>query len=161
MTGETNKHSILFALLLSVVAVVSCNRGLVYSDTHNMDNEIWKTEDVVTFEPYIDDTVSTNNIFFTIRTGTSYPYRNIWLFISTTSPTGKVIGDTLQYMLADEKGEWYGKGFGNIHELNLPFRSDVFFSEKGNYTFSIIQGMRNEELEGVYDFGIRIEKLNN
>ena len=161
MTGETNKNHILFALLLSVVAVVSCNRGLVYSDTHEMDNETWKTGDVVTFESYIDDTVSTNNIFFTIRTGTSYPYRNIWLFISTKSPSGKMIGDTLQYMLADEKGEWYGKGFGNIHELNLPFRSEVFFSEKGSYTFSIIQGMRNEELEGVYDFGIRIEKLKN
>ena len=53
------------------------------------------------------------------------PFRNIYLFVTTTSPDGKSITDTLQYNLADEKGKWYGKGFGDIHELKLPYKSNV------------------------------------
>ena len=58
------------------------------------------------------------------------PFRNIYLFVTTTSPDGKTITDTLQYNLADEKGKWYGKGFGDIHELNLPYKSNVYFPVK-------------------------------
>ncbi len=106
----------------------------------------------------VNDTINSNNIHFTIRTGSSYPYRNIYLFVTTTSPDGKSITDTLQYNLADEKGNWYGKGFGDIHELNLPYKSNVFFPVKGTYQFKIQHGMRIEDLKGVYDFGIRVEK---
>jgi len=105
------------------------------------------------------DTASLCNIWLTVRTGTSYPYRNIWLFVNTLSPTGKSITDTLQYMLADEKGKWFGKGFGDIHELDLPFRTGVYFREKGTYTFRIRHGMRDENLNGVYDLGLRISKI--
>ena len=109
----------------------------------------------------ITDTVNSNNIYFTIRTGTSYPFQNIWLFVTTTSPAGKSITDTLQYILADEKGKWYGKGFGNIHELNLPFRTSVYFPKEGTFSFKIRHGMRTENLKGVYDIGLRIERVKN
>lgn len=160
MTKGTNKPSILFIVLLLIIAV-SCDSNSFYADSHEMDNEIWRIGDAAVFEPVIDDTTHSNNILFTIRTGTSYPYRNIWLFVSTTSPSGKRLTDTLRYDLADEKGNWFGRGFGDIHELNLPFRSSVFFPEKGKYTFRIIHGMRDEDLKGIYDFGLRIEKQKN
>ncbi len=106
----------------------------------------------------VTDTLTSNNVSFTIRTGSSYPFRNIYLFVTTTSPDGKFITDTLQYFLADTKGKWYGKGFGDIHELNLPYKSNVFFPVKGTYKFNIQHGMRVEDLNGVYDFGMRIER---
>ena len=115
--------------------------------------------DIAAFKVPITDTINSNNVFFTIRNGSSYPFRNIYLFVTTTSPDGKRITDTLQYNLADEKGKWYGKGFGDIHELNLPYKSNVFFPKKGNYQFKIQHGMRIENLKGVYDFGLRIEKI--
>ena len=83
----------------------------------------------------VSDTINSTNIFFTIRTGSEYPFRNIFLFVTTTSPDGKIVTDTLEYDLADEKGNWYGKGFGDIHELKLPYRSNVFFPMKGTYQF--------------------------
>ena len=33
------------------------------------------------------------------------------------------------------------------------------FSEKGTYTISVRHGMRNENLNGVYDLGLRIIKI--
>ena len=126
-----------------------------------MPDKEWTLENVALFTPEITDTISTNNVFFIIRTGSSYPFRNIYLFLSTTAPTGKTITDTLQYMLADDKGKWYGKGIGDIHELILPFKSSVYFPSKGIYSFKIRHGMRSEMLQGVYDLGLKIEKTKN
>ncbi len=124
-----------------------------------MAGETWKLMDIPAFKVPITDTLNSNNVIFTIRNGSSYSFRNIYLFVTTTSPDGKKITDTLQYYLADEKGKWYGRGFGDIHELNLPYKSNVYFPLKGTYVFKIQHGMRVENLNGVYDFGLRIEKI--
>jgi gliding motility-associated lipoprotein GldH len=79
--------------------------------------------------------------------------------VSVTSPDGKTIGDTLEYFLADEKGKWHGKGFGDIKELSMPFKSNVYFPVRGRYTITVQHGMRVVDLPGVYDLGLRIEKV--
>jgi gliding motility-associated lipoprotein GldH len=123
-----------------------------------MPGKKWELMNISSFRVPVDDTLNSNNVIFTIRTGTSYPFRNIYLFVRTKSPDGKFITDTLEYYLADEKGKWLGKGFGDIHELNLPYKSNVYFPFKGTYQFDIQHGMRVEDLNGVYDFGLKIEK---
>jgi len=159
MVNRINKYPLIF-ILASITCLLSCHRNIIYTDTHDMQDKIWKLPDAPVFEVPIKDTVTVINVIFTIRTGPSYPFRNIYLFVSTTSPNGSVITDTLQYYLADNKGNWYGKGFGDIHELSLPYKSNVFFPEKGTYRFKIQHGMRIEDLKGVYDFGLRIEKYS-
>jgi gliding motility-associated lipoprotein GldH len=158
MIKGTNKYScilqLIFLLLLS-----SCNSYVVYTDSKVMNEKTWRLADIPSFKVPITDTINSNNVIFTIRTGTSYPFRNIYLFVTTTSPDGKNITDTIQYYLADEKGKWFGSGFGDIHELNLPYKSNVFFPSKGIYQFNIQHGMRVEDLKGVYDFGLRVEKI--
>ena len=147
------------SILTFLLLLLSCNSNVVYTNSQAIAGETWKLMDMASFNVPITDTLHGNNVFFTIRNGSSYPFRNIYLFVSTTSPDGKKITDTLQYNLADEKGKWYGRGFGDIHELNLPYKSNVFFPLKGTYVFKIQHGMRIENLNGVYDFGLRIEKI--
>jgi gliding motility-associated lipoprotein GldH len=155
------KNRLSFILILTFILLLSsCNSNIVYTDSLLMPKKTWALLDIASFRIPITDTVNSNNVLFTIRTGSSYPFRNIFLFVTTTSPDGKSISDTLQYNLADEKGKWYGKGFGDIHELNLPYKSNVYFPVKGTYQFKIQHGMRVEDLKGVYDFGLRIEKIS-
>ena len=148
----------LILILTSLLLSCSCNSNVVYTDSRVMPEKTWRLMDIPAFKIPVSDTVNSNNVFFTIRTGSSYPFRNIYLFVTAISPDGKSITDTLQYNLADEKGNWYGKGFGDIHELNLPYKSNVYFPMKGTYRFKIQHGMRIEDIKGVYDFGVRIEK---
>ena len=149
-----------FILILTfLLLLLSCKSNIVYTNSQAMADETWKLTNIPTFKVPITDTLNSNNVIFIIRNGSSYPFRNIFLFVTTTSPDGKKITDTLQYNLADEKGKWYGKGAGDIHELNLPYKSNVFFPKKGTYDFKIQHGMRVENLKGVYDFGLRIEKV--
>jgi len=159
MIKGINKYS--SVLLLSILLIVSaCNSTVVYTDSQAMPDNTWAVLNIASFKVPVNDTINSNMVYFTIRTGSSYPFRNIYLFVKTISPNGKSLTDTLQYNLADEKGKWYGKGFGDIHELNLPFRSNVFFPIKGTYQFNIQHGMRIENLKGVYDIGVRIEKIS-
>ncbi len=157
MTKGTNRYSF-FLILTSFVMISSCNTNVVYTDSIPMPGNKWELMNVAKFKVPVTDTLNSDNVSFTIRTGSSYPFRNIYLFVRTTSPDGKFLTDTLQYFLADDKGKWYGKGSGDIHELNLPYKSNVFFPVKGTYQFIVRHGMRVEDLNGVYDFGLRIEK---
>lgn len=158
MTKGIDKYIFLVYLAL-IVLLSACNSNVLFTDSVSIPSEEWTLDNVAVFNPDISDTASFQNISFTIRTGSSYPFKNIYLFVSTTSPAGKTISDTLQYNLADDKGKWYGKGFGDVHELNLPFKSGVYFPVKGIYSFKIRHGMRTETLKGVYDIGLRIEKI--
>lgn len=147
-----------YILLASVYLLSSCKSNVVYTDSLPMPGKTWELMNIPSFSVPVTDTLTSGNVIFTIRTGSSYPFRNIFLFVKTTSPDGKYIADTLEYFLADEKGKWYGRGFGDIHELNLPYKSNVYFPHKGTYLFNIRHGMRIENLNGVYDFGLRIER---
>ena len=155
ITGINRYSGIIF--LISCILLPSCNNG-VYNDSMQMPGEKWELMNIASFKVPVNDTLNSHDVIFTIRTGSAYPFRNIYLFVQTTAPDGKFITDTLEYSLADEKGNWFGKGFGDIHELNLPYKSNVYFPVKGTYQFDIRHGMRIEDLIGVYDFGLRIKK---
>ncbi|MBG0860821.1 MAG: gliding motility lipoprotein GldH [Bacteroidales bacterium] len=154
--GTSNLLNVVF--FASLMLLMSCNRDIIYSDSMVFPGEIWRLTDIPTFYVPVTDTIYNADVVFTIRTGSDYPFRNLYLFVSVSSPDGKTISDTLQYDVADEKGIWHGKGFGDIHELNLPYKSNVFFPLKGTYQFKIRHGMRTGDLKGVYDFGLRLEK---
>ncbi len=154
MIRETNRSLLLILLFF----LSSCNSGIVFTDNVAMPDKIWELSNVPDFSVPVLDTIQFSDVYFTIRTGSDYPFRNLFLFVTASSPDGKSITDTLEYDLADEKGNWYGKGFGDIHELSLPYRTNVFFPLKGTYRFKIQHGMRIGDLRGVYDFGLRIEK---
>jgi gliding motility-associated lipoprotein GldH len=158
MIKRTNKLSFII-ILTFILLLTSCHSNIVYTNSQVMTAKTWKLADIPTFKVPITDTINSNNVIFIIRSGSSFPFRNIFLFVTTTSPDGRNVNDTLQYNLADEKGTWYGKGFGDVHELKLPYKSNVYFPLKGTYEFKIQHGMRIENLKGVYDFGLRIEKI--
>jgi gliding motility-associated lipoprotein GldH len=159
MKERTKRLSFITAALIPAL-LVSCSRNNIFSDTSVFPGKKWDLSNVLSFNPNISDTANSNNILFVIRTGSSYPYRNIFLFVSTKSPEGKTLTDTVEYALADAKGNRYGRGFGEIRELSLPFRSNVYFPRKGIYSFTVRHGMRAGVLDGIYDFGLRIERIS-
>lgn len=154
MTIKTN--NCIFLVLLFFLS--SCNGDIIFTDSVAMPDKMWELSNVPDFSVTVTDTIQLTDVYFTIRTGSDYPFRNLFLFVTASSPDGNSMTDTLEYDLADEKGNWYGKGFGDIHELDLPYRTNVFFPLKGTYRFTIQHGMRVGDLNGVYDLGLRIEK---
>lgn len=128
-TGTNNRGKLLIPLFFLIIT--ACGRNILFTDSVTMPDKTWQLSNIPEFSYEVNDTVSKTNVSFTIRTGSDFPFRNIFLFVTAISPDGKSLTDTLEYELADEKGNWYGKGSGDVHELNLPYRSNVFFPLKG------------------------------
>ena len=147
-------------LLLAVVAAItiSCHPEIMYFGHVDFRSNEWNRQKTARFEAEITDTLSAARVDINLRTGSAYPYRNIYLFVSTFAPGGERITDTLEYMLADEKGRRYGRGRGDIRELSLSYRENVYFPTSGTYMFMIEHAMRTESLTGVYDISIKISR---
>jgi len=142
--------------MMLAVVTLSCDNSTWYSGNYRLDDEKWSMYDPAKYTCSIEDTVRTYDIEFSLRTSTDYPYRNMYLFIVTSFPSGTMVTDTLNAMVADEKGRWMGKGAGDLRELTIPYKSNVYFPEKGEYHFRVIHGMRDTVLKGVYDVGMKI-----
>lgn len=149
--------SLFFAFVL-LVFLSSCDNNRVFDENSELVNKTWNSKQKLDFIVPIIDTTSPNNLLINIRTSNQYPYSNLYLYITTQFPDGKLSKDTLECILADDKGVWLGKGLGDIIENRIPFKRNVRFPLAGNYTFTIEQAMRIENLQEVLDAGLRIEK---
>lgn len=146
------------ALLILLGISAGCGRNTLFTGTRLMNDEQWSMYDPATFHCTVNDTINAYDVSFSVRTSTDYPYRNLYLFVVTSFPSGTSLTDTVQYAVANEKGEWLGRGAGDIREITLHYKNNVYFPEKGEYYFRVIQGMRDPVLKGVYDFGMKINK---
>lgn len=151
---NVKSFSVLFLLLL----LFSCDSNKLFEKNINIINSSWSKLEIVSFDVPVSDTVSKYNLFLNIRNNTDYAYSNLYLFMNTIYPDKKTSRDTIECILADNNGKWYGKGMGKYRYLNLQLGKDISFPQKGNYTFQLEQAMRKDTLENITDIGIRIEK---
>ena len=146
-----------YMLLISLLAIgFSCTESACYEQYQTVDNP-WDKNKEYFFVVDIEDPAVSYNVSVSIRNNNLYPYQNLWLFYTTTQPGGLVLRDTIECMLADDYGKWLGSGI-SIYHLNIPLQTRYTFPQKGQYTFAIRQGMRDEKLKGIEQIGVRIEK---
>lgn len=144
---------------LCFISLAACDRNRVYEDSQQLPKS-WDKDSLARFEVPIEDSLSVNSVYITVRNASEYPYSNLYLFVTTVAPSGAYVTDTLECILADDSGKWLGKGFAKYWDHRFPMRKNVKFPEKGKYTISVQQGMRDENLVGIHDVGVRIEKTN-
>ena len=88
--------------------LTACNNNVVYSKYQNFNENEWYAKDKAVFDIDIKDTVSLNTISLMVRHADSYPYSNLFLFVTTVYPDGKTLTDTMEVILSDGKGKWQG-----------------------------------------------------
>ncbi len=157
MINQANKFIILLVVGIALFSV-SCNRDVVYNKYITFKDNEWYAKDKAVFDVEVTDNQSLNNISLMIRHADSYPFSNIFLFVTTKYPDGKVLTDTMEVVLANGKGEWHGSGAGDIFDLTVPIKKNVKFPQTGKYQFIFEQGMRQDPLQMIMDFGFEIKK---
>jgi len=138
----------------------SCDSNRVYEQYETIPDFEWSQEHVLRFEVEITDTIQAYNMYVNVRNSNEYAYSNLWMFVKTTTPGKEISEQKIQFQLADESGDWYGSGFGDIFDLQRPLKEHVIFPKSGIYVFEIVQGMREAKLKGIVNIGIRVEKDN-
>jgi gliding motility-associated lipoprotein GldH len=140
--------------------MTSCKDNSIFDENTNIPSKTWNRHNLVKLNVPITDTVNSFRIFINIRNDGNYSRRNIFLFITVRSPKGDELKDTVNCILADEKGRWYGKSnLGDLYFNRFLYKPKVIFPHAGNYTFIIEQAMRTENLDNIEDVGVRIEKF--
>jgi len=137
---------------------ISCNNPVFYEKYQTIDNP-WNKNTSYFFTCEIEDLSASYDLSVQIRNNNLYPFQNLWLFFTQEQPGGTFVRDTVECLLADGYGKWTGTGI-SVYHLNIPIRKNYTFLQKGSYTFTVRQGMRDEQLKGIEQIGVKIEKNN-
>lgn len=148
----------IYLIFLIAILMTACNENVVYESNQRIPGNEWSRFDTHRFEVEIDDTVNAHNLLINVRNTGEYPRSNLFLFVSASSPSGAFTRDTLEFILAEPSGKWLGKGFGSVWQNRFYYRRNVRFPERGIYLFEFEQAMRFDDLPGILDIGLRIEK---
>lgn len=142
-----------FALLFS-----GCDRDKFFDESLGLPRDTWPADEALSFTIPIEDTISAYRFYVNVRNSTSYNYNNIYFFLTTEYPGGGYSQDTIECLLAAKDGSWLGKGTGSYRDNRMHIRDNIVFPRKGKYTLRLRQAMREGELKGISEAGIRLEK---
>lgn len=152
--------NILFLITVVIASFTSCDSNRVYEKYIEVPDNVWKNTNKIKFEFEIEDTASLHNVFISVRHASFYQYNNLWLFVKSSAPNGKNDMDTVECILSDKTGRWLGEGMGDIWDFQMPWKMNVRFPVKGKYSVEYEQAMRINDLPGIMDMGIRVEKVD-
>ena len=144
-------------LLMGSIFLLSCGKSAFFEENQHIVSDTWKQGDTLYYKVQVTDTIHFFNFYLNVRNSTEYRYRNLYLFINTRFPGGGIARDTVECILASADGKWHGKGMGKIKDSRILFKKAVRFPHAGTYLIGIEQAMREEQLAGIRDIGVRIE----
>lgn len=145
--------------LFAIVSLNACDRNVVFEKNVELPENRWEQKNAVKFTVEIQDTINPHNLYINLRNAAGYQFSNIFLFFTTSAPSGKMERDTIELTLADANGKWLGDGMGDIWDNRELFKKNFKFPQAGTYTFQLEQAMRIDPLPQIMDAGIRIERV--
>ncbi len=146
--------------LVLIGIFASCQYDALYDQYQIIENTVWEKDKEYYFTFLVDDIDIPYDLTLDVRNNNLYPYQNLWLFYVEERPVGGLVRDTIECVLADEFGKWYGKGI-SLFQLSIPLKKGYYFPYKGQYTFSFRQGMRKDHLTGIQELGFRVTRSSS
>jgi len=148
-----------FALLFISFLIIGCDTTRVFEENMPITEGVWNVAEAVSFAVEIKETEKAKNIYFNLRNNLNYKYSNLYVLSELTLPNGKTEKDTLEFILCDRSGKWLGTTSGGLVTHQIMFQRKVQFPKAGNYSFMFMQVMRDEDLKGIKEIGLRIENV--
>ena len=156
-------HKFLFILIIGTSILGSCTDDVLYMKTHTFKNNQWNKNEKPVFKVNFPGDELLYDVIFTLRSTTNYKYDNIWLYITTTGPQCNKEGNKksilgkvpVEIKMANPNGKWIGEKSGTYVETQLLFRERKFC--KGEYTFTIEQGVTMDIMPEVSDITIEVK----
>lgn len=150
----------LFYILAIAGLFTACSSNVLTSQYQSLPISGWRADSTLVFPFVVSDSLTHYDVLLSVRHTDDYPYQNIWLFTDVYLDSACVKTDTLEYYLANQRGQWLGNGFGRYREMPMLYLANMQFAACGNYRIEVRQGMREDALRGISDFGVIIEKTH-
>ena len=150
--------------------LISCTTIDLYEKVVPVPKHQWQSAFKPQFTFTIRDTTVPYQAFVILRHTNQYKYNNIWVNLLANAPTDTVQKLSLELPLANKQG-WLGSGMDDVFEHRVRIGGEIvklgfvkmsadgfYFSQPGNYTFTLEQIMRDDPLMHVMNVGLRLEK---
>ncbi|MGI4884229.1 MAG: gliding motility lipoprotein GldH [Janthinobacterium lividum] len=145
---------------LGLLVLAGCDPDRVFEENTDFPNNSWDVQRKPAFSFAIADTAARYNVYFDVRNASVYPFYNLYVKATLTGPSGRVGAPLLhQMLLMDPKtGEPRGSGTGDIYDHQILALPRQRFAQPGNYTLTLEQFMRQDQLPGLMAVGVRVAK---
>lgn len=140
--------------------LTACHSNTVYHSYNPIPTTGWSKSDTLVYTLPASIPAGTYEMTIGIRHQESYPYRDLWMNISTNvKDTSTYTTDTLQLFLADKTGNWNGNGPGGLYQFTKLYTpSFTIAQDSASRNIRIVHIMTDNPLKGISDVGIRLEK---
>lgn len=147
-----------FLLPLLALAFFACEPKAHFQQSYSFENDTWPYADTLNFTFQITDTTDLFNIALDVDHATTFPFQNLYVQFHTAFPSGLRLSKLVSLELANKAGVWFGRCNADDCQVRIPLQNDAFFNELGEYTITVEQYTRKQDLPGVSSVGLAIEK---
>ena len=140
--------------------LTGCDPDRVFEQNIDFENYAWDVQQKPAFTFAIQDTAARYDVYFNVRHTSGYGFYNLYAKHTLVGPGGTLGTPKLhQMVLMDPKtGEPKGNGSGDIYDLQLLALPQQRFAKAGNYTLTLEQYMRLNQLPNLMAMGVRVAK---
>ena len=127
--GQQTRHLVrlLGGWLIAVGLLAGCGPAPLVAESRDVELEGWASDTPVSFNWNVQDTLLRHDLLLDVRHAQTYPYSNLYVFLTYRFPNGKSRVDTVECTLADERGRWRGSGFGDLVDQRFMLQQGVQF----------------------------------
>ncbi len=146
------------AWLLLLLPTLSCNGDKTSYQYRQIEGGEWHRDSLLLF--------TTDSLFqpegpllelsFEITSNNRYPYRDLWMLVEQNISDTLFRADTLQILLADEKGQFLGSSAGGLHQLTVPYIRVMVDEPIRPYQVRIRHLMADDPLQGIEKVGVKV-----
>ena len=138
--------------------LTACDPNRVFEQNTDFPNYSWDVQRKPAFTFAIKDTTARYDVFFNVRYASAYGFYNLYVKHTLAGPAGPVGVPLLHQMLLmnPKTGEPKGSGTGDIYDIQVLALPRQRFAAPGNYTLTLEQYMRQDQLPGLMAVGIRV-----
>jgi gliding motility-associated lipoprotein GldH len=149
----------IISLLLCSALFAGCNPGKIFERYEDIDNNKWSHDKVVTFSVNIEDTGTPYDVGLAIRHSSYYAYANIKVNVTVVFPSGEERTLNHDLLLRNTDGTFKAEGAGDLWDITFPVYSGINFTEKGTYTFKVLNIMPQAVTEDIMQIGLIVTKV--
>ena len=154
------KLNYLIALFCISIVLWSCSSPVLYEAIDTIPNGSWDKAKLFEYEFTVSDTSQFYDLIFSLTHGEEYRNANLWLFIKIIAPDGKVQDEKIECVISTPDGHWLGakQWFSPKRELLIRLKEAIIFPQVGIYKIQLVQGMRYDQLEEIYEVGLKVQE---
>ena len=121
-------------------------------------DEVWERDSNYRFE--FDITQPGRYLMSTcVRHTTDYKQRNISCYLTISYRGSELNSINTDVLMADENGQWIGQGLGGLKTVVQPIKEIFHFDSTGIYTVEVRHRMKDKQLKGIKNIGIKIKSI--